>query len=285
MQNSLQADSSFLINLTPVEDTGNMPHDSLASLTFETSDSIQQPVSDSIQTLVQKFITDTTENQIFINETPIAGNEQSWQIGLLFFCLLLLTFLKVSQKDYFKNLLSGVTSRAIFNQNLRDGSFMSAFFLIPSFTIYVITISLVIMHLMRIDQSGIFPEIENNTQTFLIILVSVSLIFAVKSLLIRLIGIIFKTKQLSTLYLANKFLFNTLSGIVFLVLLILSIAISNYVFFYIILISGFLVFIFSLLRGILIIISIRKYSLYQIFIYLCTLEILPVLVILKLVIK
>ena len=285
MHNLLHADSSFLTNQTPAENVGSIVHDSLASYFYSTNDSIWNNALDSTQTLPQRFLTDTTENLIVLNETPLTGNQQNWQIGLLFFCILLLTFLKVLQKNYFKNLLSGVTSRAIFNQNLRDGSFMSAVFLIPSFAIYVITISLVILHLMIIDQSGVFPEIENNIQTFFIILLSCSLFFAVKLLLIRLIGIIFKTKQLSALYLANKFLFNTISGIVFLVLLILSISTSNYVFYFIILISGFLVFIFSLLRGILIIISIRKYSLYQIFIYLCTLEILPVLVILKLVIK
>lgn len=259
--------------------------DSVFSGYIQPADSIFDLSDNTVTLAQQKFITESIEEPILFREISNNKDQQGWQIGALFFCMILLTFLRLTQKNYFKNIITGISSKAIFNQMLRDGNFMSAFAVIPSFLIFIVTMSLLIFQLILLEQPVLSNGFSSEVSKFTMVLSIVAGFFFIKAILIRIIGYIFKMRSLSTLYLANKVLFNTMTGIVFLPLLVLSTTMMNNTIFYITLFTGFLIFIFSILRGILIILSIRKYSLYQIFIYLCTLEILPVLIIVKLLIK
>ena len=100
----------------------------------------------------------------------------------------------------------------------------------------------------------------------------------VKILVIWLISVTFKNKETAKEYIQNILIYNLVTGILLLPLLLLIIYTYHEMFLYL---AGGLVLIMIFLRfirGIAIGLSDSKFSLIHLFLYLCTLEILPLLV-------
>jgi hypothetical protein len=103
--------------------------------------------------------------------------------------------------------------------------------------------------------------------------------------LIRFLSFIFRTHQPSNEYILNILIFNILTGIFLLPLLVFAVYLKCVIFLWICMIIFTLFFIFRLIRGFLIGISITKFSSVFLFVYLCSLEMLPLVVLIKVILK
>ena len=107
------------------------------------------------------------------------------------------------------------------------------------------------------------------------------LYWGIKIVIIRLLGNVFHTSQTTREYMINIFVFNLISGLILLPLLVLIVYLKSFNFLYIGLIIIALVILFRFFRGFLIGIGLTKFSFLYLFVYLCSLEILPLIVLLR----
>ncbi len=122
-----------------------------------------------------------------------------------------------------------------------------------------------------------FPEY----QVFLACTAGFIVFWSLKISAIRFLGIVFKTMPTTHVYLQNVLSFSFITGLILLPLLILVLFLQSTILLYITLVIIVLMNFFRVMRGFFIGISLKKFSYLFLFVYLCSLEILPLLVILK----
>jgi hypothetical protein len=106
-----------------------------------------------------------------------------------------------------------------------------------------------------------------------------------KSSLVYLLGYVFNNKDSARAYQLNTLLFNHITGIFLLPITIIAFYWDSIVILNAGIIIVLLVTLYGLYRGILTGLSDKNYNLFYLFLYLCTLEILPLLLIYKVISK
>jgi hypothetical protein len=169
------------------------------------------------------------------------------------------------------------------NQLIRDGDIIREFFIYPILLVYFasssILISSALIHLIHYDIILY--------QSFWIF-IALILFFVFKIILINLIGMIFQTAKETYEYLTNYIIF----------LMVLGFSLFPFVFFqeyatpvisnlflYVVMVIFVIISIYRIIRGFLIGLKSERYNLYYLFLYLCTVEILPFMVSVKLLIN
>ena len=155
-----------------------------------------------------------------------------------------------------------------------------------SFAFILITIlsaGLFIYQYAALLNINIFPP---GTPPYLIAIylsLAVGVIWLTKSIIISITGTLFKTYYSSSFYLSNILIINTFGGIILLVFTVIYFYTKSTLFLYLPVYILLSVYIYRLIRSFLIGRKAGKFSILYIILYLCTLEILPVLVLYKLV--
>lgn len=127
-----------------------------------------------------------------------------------------------------------------------------------------------------------------NINTFLVLMAYIISFFVVKFVLTSMISVVFKTKKESQLYIINNKMFHVVAGMVLLPLCFILYYANTpaiNVIFYFSMVLLLLLFVFSLIRGVISGISVKKNNLYYLFLYFCTVEILPLIIIVKIVVN
>ncbi|MCF8232555.1 MAG: DUF4271 domain-containing protein [Bacteroidales bacterium] len=107
------------------------------------------------------------------------------------------------------------------------------------------------------------------------------IIWLAKAVLAHFVGTLFKAPYSSSLFVSNIFITNTLAGLSVLIFTILYFYTKEMFFLYTPLYILFILYIYRLIRNFLIGRKAGKFSISYIILYICTLEILPVLVLYK----
>jgi len=165
---------------------------------------------------------------------------------------------------------------------IRDGNLFKERISIALGFIYIIATSLMIYE-ANILLSGHLPEKIAGIYLYLLIIVCLCLFWLLKISIIRILESIFKTYHASGDYLLNLLLINAFAGLLLLPLLIFVVYMKSIYSLYICLILFSILFIFRFVRGFVIGLSYSKFSYLLLFVYLCTLEILPLIILAKLV--
>jgi len=126
-----------------------------------------------------------------------------------------------------------------------------------------------------------FTNFEDPTEFYATLIGLVFGYMFLKLFLVKLSGIIFKATEISKEYSSNILTTNTIAATLLVPVLMLSQYDRSMTSTYLAILLCIFLFIFRAIRGIFITLEERKYSLYHFFIYFCTLEILPVLIIIK----
>ena len=229
----------------------------------------------------EKFITETIPQKVNINPRPLLIQRHEWQVGLLVFSLLILTLAKLTRRSFMKSIQKGISSRPMFRQLFRDGLLYSSQSRIPVFFVHVIIISVIIYQLNDWYHLYQFKNTSRQLLDFLLIFGAVTGFILLKTISIKLAGFIFKTQYQTSEYLSNIFFFNTIASLLFIPLLIFSVYVPTDFVIVVIIILAIILFIFRLIRGLIISLDIQNYSFYQKIMYFCALEILPVVWIAK----
>ncbi len=214
---------------------------------------------------------------------PLNAYSTDWVLIVLLLCTALFTWIYYSSSKRIKQIFNATFTNRSINQLTRDGDLFKERISIPLTINYLITFSLFIFftihYFVNFKENNLY-----NIFTFLKIFGLVSFLIFAKWLITSFIGFVFKNNNASSYFLLNSLIFNIVLGLlllpfdIFLFYSIQSIA-QNLLFvgFLIILIINAIRYFRYLIIGI----SYSKFSQFYLFLYLCTLEILPLLILIK----
>lgn len=233
--------------------------------------------------ITERFLTITSQKPAVINPHPIKNQQSDWLVGILIFCFFVISYIRITRKKYVKDMLLGLYSRPMFRQLIREGSLYSSGLAFPMTLVVLLTYSVFTYQLINLFNPA---ALANTIQIQLLsyFFGGILILLLTKTLFVRSAGFLFKTSELAEEYASNSYYFHIITAVSLLPFLFFSIFDKSSILIFLALIVSALLFIYSILRGILISLEMRKYSPYQNLLYLCTLEFLPILVIIKAII-
>jgi hypothetical protein len=211
--------------------------------------------------------------------------QPDWILGLFLLCFVLLAWAQVFYRRRLRQILMATYSKRFLSQLVRDGDLFSERISLATGFIYFIIISLFLFQLYELVLVKDAGRLHQGFPLFALISIFVLGFWMLKIGLIRFLSFIFRTRQTSREYILNILIFNILTGIFLLPLMVFAVYLKSVIFLWICMILFVLFFFFRFVRGFLIGISITKFSYLFLFVYLCSLEILPLVVLLKVVLK
>jgi len=201
-------------------------------------------------------------------------HQQHWVFWLIFLGFALLAMTRHYYQKRLQLLFSSLIKRSAALQIIRESPVYAHQSFIPLFLIYVISFVILTHLVMGIVIPGFSGEI-NNVIVYLQIAGFYLLAFLAKIIFIYLISVIFRNRETGSEYIQTIVIFNLALGIILLSLSLLISYTYPEIFLYITAGVALMVMLLRLIRGVAIGLSDTKYSMYHLFLYLCTLEILP----------
>lgn len=215
-------------------------------------------------------------------ERPKISLVDGWLVtGTILFLFLIVLSKQFNQRRFLLLIKAGFSNKGL-NQLLREWNPTRHFFALIFTLIFVFSVSLFISALMP----GFFGR--NNeafAETFPELLSSIMVIIAsvvlFRIIMAWLFSFLFDSVDSATLYLSNLLSHLLVFSLVAMVLAVVVVFIPLAIFWYLSLFISGLLLIINLVRSLLIGLSEHRYSGLLIFLYLCALEIVPVLVLIK----
>lgn len=268
---------NYLCTIVPTNTTKNIELADTLSKTLQTSDTV---CADSItSSLFQGHLLPVKHEGMQLHLVKC----DFWSASVLMCLYLLFIWLYVSNRKrlnqmisaFYFNRNSNVLSRDEFTIGNRVAVFLSVFFVVAN-TIFI-------LHLLPVIGVSELPF--NNLTLGFIIAGGLVFIYAVKMLLIKFIGYIFKVQKEASEYSMLVFLFCNVLGLFMLPLSVLltfmrQVAPSVFVNVGIFMVASFIVI--RIIRGLFLGLNSSRISKFYLFIYLCTLEIMPFVILTKL---
>ena len=203
------------------------------------------------------------------------------------FVLLLSGFILLAWTNFFyfnrlKQMILAPFSKRFLSQLTREGNLfterislaLGAIYLF-SFSLLLYQLNVMILHIQIWNLDGL--------TVYLIITASLLVFWTLKTWSIRFLGSVFKTPSTTYHYQVNLLIFSALEGIVILPLLVCTIYLKSFPLLVTCLSISTLLFLFRFMKGFFIGMGLTKFSYLFLFVYLCSLEILPLLILIKLV--
>ncbi len=228
-----------------------------------------------------RFVTQSQNRVNEIEPKPIPENHNEWQIGILIGCLFVIALIRFTAKKSFGYLFQSVSTLIVRRQQLKISEYMPLALRVLLFIITVVIYALFAIVICQIFNILPFWDSDYFQKDFFIYAGIIGGYMIFKIVIIRGIGYIFKISELSKNFLSNNFTFNVINSILLIPILMVSLYDNSLTTIYVAIALSMLLFIFRTIRGIFFSFEQRKYYLYHFFIYFCTLEILPVLMIFK----
>lgn len=212
-------------------------------------------------------------------QSSVAEN-RNWLFGLLVILAILYLYIQNNFYGRFAQVKRAFIIKRYYSQMIRDGNIFRERIVIPIYIIYYICFALIIEDwiLYQID----IQKIPLSPLNFFFAILLFLMVFQLfKMWGINLLGKLFYTKAQTETYQLEHLLYVTLVGLFFIPLA----WIYSYTHWVGILhIAGGVIVLLSTIRLVKAVINWRKvFTLFKLFLYLCTLEILPIVIILKII--
>lgn len=216
--------------------------------------------------------------QILFNPIKNKVIIEGWQTILLLITFFLLGLTKAFANNRFKQSIRALINYGVAQEINREEKVFFHRGNILTTIIYLITSSLFIYHLKQVINTNVLDE--DNLFFFTLIFSTIIFTYSVKFLFSKVLFFVFNQTSLSSEYIFNVSLYNNLLGI--LLIPILSIIYFTTIHFniavlYLFIPTSAIVFLMRLLR-LIVIGNSKGISFLYIFLYICTLEILPLVV-------
>lgn len=202
-----------------------------------------------------------------------------WFYHIILTCLLMVAFIQIFFPRRFRMILRTAFSWSYSNQLVREGNLFRERISVVLLAVNLLTMSAFIYILFSIftNITDHFPPFHLYLMIFLLVL----FYWAIKFLATNILGDIFYNKTQSSEIQLSNFLINVFAGILILLFLLPILYSETRIFLYITLSLLLILLVIKILRGFSIGLSHTKFSVLHLFLYLCTLEILPLLLIMK----
>jgi hypothetical protein len=203
-----------------------------------------------------------------------------WMAGIILVCFIIQAWNHVFNPGRFLQVIKAPFSKRFINMLVREGNLFNERI---AFTLGIQYIGMLALFLYIINEVYLgfqFREMKGFV-LYLAILGSIAAFTTIKVALIYILGVIFKTRETTYHYLLNHLIFSMLTGPVLLIFTILMVYVNVPFFHYATIIVVLLIYLIRFFRGFLIGMALTKFSYLLLFVYLCSLEILPLLVVVK----
>ncbi len=212
---------------------------------------------------------------------PFLSQKQDWAIGFILLGWILFASLRTGFGKFMGEVFHGLVSYTAATKLYQERSYSNMFGAFRLKAIFWIILPLSLYLIAKMYGTNLFGFTQIGL--YLIIFAVANGYFFIKQQLYRITGSIIQLKAETREAVFNMVLYNSVLGIVLLILSTIHIIADDYTFVTQLLILGAIVlfYIFSLFRTIYL--WIRKgISIFYLILYLCTLEILPILLVVKL---
>jgi hypothetical protein len=203
-----------------------------------------------------------------------------WIVLSFLSCFIIIAWVQFFYFKRMRQIYYAPLSQRFLNLLTREGNLFKERISIALTIIYLFTYSLFLSLIIREFIPGALTGFLDY-QVFAFCSAALVLFWLLKLYVIRFLGTVFRTSSSTMDYLQNILVSIFITGLILLPLLILTLYLRSGILLYITLITICLLYVFRVMRGYFIGISLKKFSYLFLFVYLCTLEILPLLVILK----
>lgn len=258
-------DSTFIFQLTEII----LPNDSIA---------------DSTQTIVvQKpsFFVPYKVKPVVISPRVRHEVSYDWLTGFFLLSLIILAWVRFEGEKRISQLFRAVFARHNMNQLLRDGDIVNERITPSLMFVYLISFTTLVFTLIRPFNVNI-PGATNPFLEYSFLAGGILILWLTKLMTIRVSGKIFRTRFESEEYLITNLIYNIAAGLVAFPFVFAGFYAGNELSLYIgtgiFVIGAVLRFVRSIFVGL----SAQTFPVIYLFLYLCTLEILPLLVLYKL---
>jgi hypothetical protein len=226
--------------------------------------------------LVPQPFLHTFKGSMDIQPLVDAGQIQStWAFWFILAGFLILTLTRFYHEKRLKLFGLAIFKRSAALQIIRESPVQGHRSFIPLMGIYIISFTLLIYEAAEILSPGSSAGL-GNLLLFAGFLGVYIVLFLLKIFVIWLISVIFKNPSTASEYIQNILIYNLVLGIIFLPLLLLMTFTFRDIILYISIGIALILMGLRFIRGIAIGLSDTKFSLIHLFLYLCTLEILPI---------
>lgn len=207
--------------------------------------------------------------------------DNDWIAIVLVVGFLLLAFAKYNFPRRLVQLIKACFLPRAVTQLYREGNPFSEQISLALGLIYLLTSSLLIY--LGIETFSSFPVYQTGSISLYMAVVAINLTYwLLKALANKTLGHIFKTYEATGNYLLNNLLFNLTTGIFLLIMLPFVIYTGSFTFLKITFIITAVLLIYKVFRGIYVGLSQTRFPVFYLFLYICTLEVAPLLIAAKL---
>lgn len=224
-------------------------------------------------------------NPIHRSPQSIDNGYQGWFFPVLLFVLAIYTWLRLFYNKYFNQLIEAFLNTNLTNQIVRDENILvqrASILLALTFNI----IAALFLYLLSLEIGWNLGGIGNGFNRFAFFITIVSAIYTFKFLILKIIGWLFDLDREMATYIFNIFLINNVLGLILIPIvalmaynpLIEAHFLANLSLWLIVVAFGYRIF-----RGLRSGLSVAGFSPLYLFLYLCTLEIAPLLVLIRIV--
>ena len=210
----------------------------------------------------------------------MANNSKDWMFIFLIGCMVGIGILRYQFNRRFKQSIQAFFQIYSLNQFTREGNFMSERVGIILFSIHLICLSMFTYQAnFLLGSGGIF--VGTGISLFFKILAGYLIYFLTKTGINQLTGVIFETREASYLIILEDFNTSCINGLILIPILFFTTYSPSPIMLYIGAAILMLTFIYRLIRASVIGFTYAPFSLFYLFLYLCSLEIVPLVVIIK----
>lgn len=226
----------------------------------------------------------TQQSQHNTQAVPRNNQPGDWPTILLLTCLVLFAWVRFFHTRRLKQIYQAFAGMHFTNQMTREGNLFHERLSIPLQTIALSSVSYFIYQIFQ--HFELLPKtIETDFKDYLIVFGLLTALWVVKLFAVRINGLLFKTTHSALAYNQNMLVYLIMTGLLLLPVIILQTYLPSQVF----ILAGMTLLGVMLLLWIIRAISIglaeTGFSVLHLFLYLCSFEFLPVLVLIKLIIE
>ncbi len=227
----------------------------------------------------ESFITESSPTNFSISIKD--KNNEDWISILLLLGFVLLAISKFIFRKRFNDFFKAFWARNYSNQLMREGNIFKEQFGLLMFLLYLISVPL----FYSISLIYLLPTYESKLSLVLVtqIVILFLILWSYRVLFIKITSFIFKTPKPSAEILTQLFIFNLISAVAVLPFITLFYYSEFTVFLIIGIIIWSLIQIYRFIRLFIIGFSYSIFSGLHLFLYLCTLEIVPIIILIKIV--
>ena len=212
--------------------------------------------------------------------TKVKNYRPSWVVVVLISILIALGLVRLFFHHTFLNVIYGYFNERILTQISKEDNVLTSWPYIFLYIIFSFSLGLFLVIYFSAKDDHLFLSMEN----FAKVSITISVLFVAKLLLLRIISVIFQIKRLAKSYITVLYLVYFNSMLILLPILILSVFLPFVYIDYLMIVFAvvvILLFGYRMIRTAFGLLGNLKFSIFYLILYLCALEIAPILILVK----